>query len=184
MDKVTLKIDGTTVNAPVGSTILEAAESVGIKIPNMCHVKHLKPYGACRFCLVELDMGSWKKQVASCVYQVKEGLVVETNSPQVQKMREMLVELIWPLSQDVASEFNIKVKSRFRTESPDCHLCGICVRHCAEVRKNYSVYFKGRGVDRKIAFVEGMEKECNYCQECFGFCKGSKIIQEIDRVYE
>lgn len=184
MKKVKLNIDGITVHAPEGTSILDAAESVGIKIPNMCHQKHLLPYGACRLCLVELVKGTWKKMVASCVYTVEEGLVVETNSDRVMKMRQLLVELMWPLSQEVAKEFGLTPVTRFRSENPDCHLCGICVRHCSEVKKLNAVYFKGRGIDRQIALVPGLEKECNSCQECFGFCRGGKIIQEMDRAFQ
>ena len=183
MKKVRLEIDGKTVHAPEGATILEAAESAGIQIPHMCHLEHLKPYGACRLCLVELVDGDRKKMVASCVYQVQEGLVVETHSEKVKRIRRMILELTWPLSQDLAKEYGV-TGSRFRTETPDCHLCGICVRYCSEVKKRGAVYFKGRGIERKIAFVPGLANECNFCQECFGFCKGGNIIQELDRAYE
>ncbi len=178
MTTVRLEIDEKTVHAQEGTTIFEAAESAGIKIPHMCHEKHLKPYGACRLCMVELVNGAKKKLVASCVYPVEEGLVVQTRSDKLTKMRRMIIELTWPVSQDLAKEFGV-TRSRFRTETSDCHLCGICVRHCSEVKKLNTVYFKGRGIDREIAIVPGLGNECNYCQECFGFCRGGKIIQEF-----
>jgi bidirectional [NiFe] hydrogenase diaphorase subunit len=183
MKTVNLQIDGKTVEASEGATILEAAESVGIRIPHMCHQKELKPYGACRLCIVEIINGAKKKIVASCVYQVKEGLVVETSSEKVMKLRRMIIELTWPVSQDLAKEYGI-TKSRFRIETSDCHLCGICVRYCSEVKKLNVAYFKGRGIEREIGIVPGLGKECNYCQACFGFCKGGKIIHEMARAYE
>jgi NADH dehydrogenase/NADH:ubiquinone oxidoreductase subunit G len=183
METVSLEIDGKTVEAAEGATILEAAESVGIQIPHMCHLKQLKPYGACRLCMVEIVNGTKKKLVASCVHPVKEGLVVVTNSEKVMKIRRMLIELTWPISQDLGKEFGVS-RSRFRTETSDCHLCGICVRYCAEVKKLNIAYFKGRGIDKEIAIVPGLGKECNYCHECFGFCKGGKIIHEMGRAYE
>lgn len=183
MKIVKLEIDGKTIQAQKGTTILEAAQSVGIHIPHMCHHEQLEPHGVCRMCVVELVNGGRRKVVASCVYPVAEGLVVETASEKIKKIRRMLIELTWPVSQHLAKEYGVK-GSRFRTENPDCHLCGICVRYCTEVKKLNAVYFKGRGIKREIAFVPGLGKECNYCQECFGFCKGGKIIQEMERAYE
>jgi len=177
MKTVRLEIDGKTVRAQEGTTILIAAESVGIEIPHMCHNDQLEPYGACRLCIVEIVNGTSKKLVASCVYPVEEGLVVETSSEKVQRIRRMILELAWPLSQDIAKKYGV-TRSRFRTETSDCHLCGICVRYCSEVKKLNAVYFKGRGIEREIAFVPGFGKECDSCQECFGFCTGGKIIQE------
>lgn len=182
MKTVTLEIDGKTVSVPEGTTLLKAAASIGIQIPNMCHQEQLKPYGGCRLCLVEIDKGTWKKLVASCIYPVEEGLVIETSSEKVLKIRRMLLELTWPLSQDLAKKYGV-TGSRFRTETPDCHLCGICVRYCSEVKKLNAVHFKGRGIKREIALVPGLEKECNSCQECFGFCRGAKIIHEMDQAY-
>ena len=183
MKTVRLEIDGETVRAQEGTTILKAAESVGIQIPHMCHQEQLEPYGACRLCIVEIVNGTSKKVVASCVYEVEEGLVVETSSEKIIRLRRMILELAWPLSQDIAKKYGV-TRSRFRTETPDCHLCGICVRYCSEVKKLNAVYFKGRGIDREIALVPGLEKECNDCQECFGFCKGGKIIHEMEQAYK
>ncbi|MHC4331197.1 MAG: 2Fe-2S iron-sulfur cluster-binding protein, partial [Planctomycetota bacterium] len=72
---ITLTIDGKKVEVEDGSTILQAAEKLGIHIPTLCHYKSLAPYGACRVCLVELvgSRGSWIQ--ASCVYPAQEGLV-------------------------------------------------------------------------------------------------------------
>ena len=77
-EKVTLQIDGKTVEAEEGATILEAARGAGISIPTLCHHEKLEPLGGCRLCMVELDFGDWQQRVVSCVYTVKEGLVVDT----------------------------------------------------------------------------------------------------------
>ena len=182
MKTVRLEIDGKTIRAQEGTTILKAAESVGIQIPHMCHLEQLKSYGACRLCMVEIGNGAAKKLVASCVYPVKEGLMVKTSSEKVLKIRRLILELAWPLSQDLAKQYGI-TRSRFRTKTVDCHLCGICVRYCSEVKGIKAVYFKGRGIDRKIALVPGFEKECSFCQECFGSCRGGHIIQKMEQAY-
>ncbi|SPD72984.1 2Fe-2S and 4Fe-4S iron-sulfur protein [uncultured Desulfobacterium sp.] len=182
MKKVSMNIDGKTVEAQEGATILETAEAMGIHIPHLCYNEQLKVYGGCRLCMVEITKNGKKRLVASCAYPVEEGLVVETSSEKVKKIRRMIIELIWPVAQDLGREYGVTA-SRFRAANTDCSLCGICVRYCAEVKGSHIAYFKGRGIDREIALVPGMGKECLYCRECFNFCKGSKILQEMDRVY-
>ena len=72
---VTLKIDGRTVRAEAGMTVLEASLKEGIKIPTLCNLKDINNIGACRMCLVE-DAKSGKLQ-ASCVLPVSEGLEIK-----------------------------------------------------------------------------------------------------------
>ena len=91
---VSLTIDGKTVEVPEGSTVLEAAQKVGIEIPTLCYHKALEPYGACRLCLVEL-VRSWGSQiVASCGYPAQDGLEVKTDTERVLRNRQVMMELI------------------------------------------------------------------------------------------
>ena len=78
MSDIELQIDGQTVTAGEGMTLLEAAKSVGIKIPTLCYHEKLEPYGGCRLCIVEVEERGWTKLVVSCVYPVKSGIVVRT----------------------------------------------------------------------------------------------------------
>ena len=89
---VTLKIDGRTVQAEDGMTVLEACLQEGIRIPTLCNLKDTNNIGACRMCLVE-DAKSGKLQ-ASCVLPVSEGLEVKTASPKVLEARRAVLELI------------------------------------------------------------------------------------------
>ena len=59
-EKIELKINGLSVTADSGMTILDAALRKGIYIPHLCHHRQLEPIGACRLCLVEIQ-GEWKK---------------------------------------------------------------------------------------------------------------------------
>jgi bidirectional [NiFe] hydrogenase diaphorase subunit len=180
--EISLKINGKSVKAREGATILEVAKREGIQIPTLCHDDNLEPYGACRLCMVEIVRKGYRRLVASCVYQVEENLEVETDSEKLKRIRGMIIELLWPAAQKYASEYGV-TKSRFRTEGSDCSLCGICVRYCAEVKKMHAVYFKGRGIDREIALVPELARECLYCRECFGSCTGGKILSEMDKLY-
>ncbi len=92
MNTVTLKINGVEVQAPEGSTILEAARIAGIEIPTLCYLKEVNEIGACRICVVEVKGA--RSLVASCVYPINEGMEVFTNTPKVLQSRRMTLELI------------------------------------------------------------------------------------------
>ena len=89
---VNLIIDGQAVQAKEGTTILEAARQVGIKIPHLCYLKDINEIAACRVCCVEVE--GERAMVASCNTPVKEGMKVHTNSPRVRLTRRTNVELI------------------------------------------------------------------------------------------
>jgi ferredoxin len=90
---VALTIDNLAVEVPEGTTILEAARSVGIHIPSLCTIPeiHHSP-GACRVCVVEVDRA--RTLVASCVYPVANGMKVKTNSRRVREARERVIEFL------------------------------------------------------------------------------------------
>ena len=73
---ITLTIDGQEVQVEEGTSLLEAAEGAGIKIPTLCYHKALSPYGACRLCLVEITQNGRKMVQASCLYKAEEGMEV------------------------------------------------------------------------------------------------------------
>ena len=92
METVTLKINGMTVTAPKGATILEAARLAGIDIPTLCFLKEINEIGACRICVVEVKGA--KSLVASCVYPVNEGMEVFTNTKKVLDSRRKTLQLL------------------------------------------------------------------------------------------
>lgn len=175
MKTVTLQIDGQQVTVDEGKTVLDAARRLGIEIPTLCNDPELKPSGACRMCMVEVVKGKRKRLVASCVYPAEHGLVVTTENERILKHRKLLVELLWPSWVRLGKKYGIS-KSRFEPEHYDCSLCGLCVRYCADVAKKNVVYFKGRGIERKLAFVPGAEDECTSCRKCFNLCTGGWIV--------
>lgn len=91
MHKIALTIDDTGVVVDNGITILEAALQNGIYIPHLCYHPDLKPAGACRLCWVETGNG---QLVTSCRTPVEQGMVVKTKSPEVDKVRRPIVELL------------------------------------------------------------------------------------------
>ena len=179
MSKILLQIDGKEVKATEEMTIYEAAKSVGIHIPTICHHEKLKPYGACRICSVEVEIRGRTSLVASCIYPVEENLVVRTATEKVKRTRKMLLELMLAHAPDsellksLAQEYGADT-NRYEKDPSFCILCGLCVRYCAEVKKLNAVGFVDRGPKREISFVpEIAAQECWNCKECFPLCPTS-----------
>jgi predicted molibdopterin-dependent oxidoreductase YjgC len=82
---VKLTIDGNEVQVPKGTMVLEAAEQIGIHIPRLCYDPDLSNVGACRLCIVEIE--GMRNLPASCVTEVREGMVVRTDTPAVMEAR-------------------------------------------------------------------------------------------------
>lgn len=89
---VSLKIDRHTVQVKAGTTILEAAKSIGLRIPTLCYLEGINEIGACRVCVVELKGSA--KLVTACNTVAQEGMEILTVSPRVRHARRMAVEMM------------------------------------------------------------------------------------------
>jgi len=175
--KINLLIDNITVEVDDGSTVLGAANIAGIHIPTLCFHEKVKPYGACRLCLVEIEKRGRSRIVASCAYPVEDNLKVYTESPKVEAIRKNLVELylaLFPFHSEIkalAKKYNLR-KTRFKKENNYCILCGLCVRYCAEVKGYNAIGFVGRGINKKVTFIPDSAyfKYCENCMECVDIC--------------
>jgi len=173
---ITLTIDNKKVEVEEGSTILQAAEKLGIKIPTLCHHRSLLPYGACRVCLVELKR-SWGSSIqASCVYPAEEGMVVQTDSERVLKTRRIMLELLLarcpdsPRIVEMAKEMGIE-EPRFPKKNDNCILCGLCTRVCEERMGVGAVSFNNRGSERKVSVpYDKHSPVCITCGACTVVC--------------
>ncbi len=176
MSKISLIIDGNKVEANDDMTILEAAQSIGIDIPTLCHHDKLEPYGGCRVCTVEVESKGKTKLVAACVYPVEDNLKVITRSEKIDRIRKMVLQLLLSHAPDsekllALAEIYGADKDRFEKEASFCIHCGLCVRYCNEIKKKDAVGFINRGARREINFIpEVASKECWDCKECFPLC--------------
>jgi formate dehydrogenase major subunit len=88
---VTLTIDGRSVTVPEGTTVMRAAAEIGGSIPKLCATDSVKQFGSCRLCLVEIDGA--RGTPASCTTPVGQNMVVNTQTPRLQKLRKGVMEL-------------------------------------------------------------------------------------------
>ncbi|MFZ5830254.1 MAG: 2Fe-2S iron-sulfur cluster-binding protein [Planctomycetota bacterium] len=173
---VTLSIDGAKVRAVRGASVLDAALEYGFCIPHLCHIPGIKPFGACRLCIVELVKDGRSKITASCTLDVEEGMVVVTSSEKVLRLRRNLAEMLVaeaPNSkaiQDVATRCGVKVV-RYPFRRNDCVLCGRCVRVCEDMWQARAIGFVGRGGKRHVDFPFGHRPDfCKKCMSCIDLC--------------
>ena len=89
---VNLTIDGRRIAVEPGTTVLGAAEWLGIRIPTMCHVQGIEPASSCFVCAVQIE--GRRTLSPSCAMPVAEGMVVHTDSDDVRKARQMALELL------------------------------------------------------------------------------------------
>ena len=159
---VTLTINGQQISVPERTTIMEAAEKVGIHIPHLCFLKDINEIAACRVCLVELI--GIDKLVTACDTECRDGMEISTNSPRVRKIRKMNVELLLSdhrsectscvksgnctlqtISNDVGIirspfEHNTAEKSRWNEDLPlirdasKCVKCMRCIQVCEKIQ--------------------------------------------------
>lgn len=177
---VTFVLDGEEVSVPEDSTIWEAANGQGIQIPYLCHKPEpgYRSDGNCRACMVEIE--GERVLAASCVRNVSEGMIVNSDSARAKTARATIVELLVAdqpkVPHDISSHFwdmakvNDVKESRFPSRDPvtvplldnthvamnvnldSCIHCNLCVRACREVQVNDVIGMAGRGQNSQVVF--------------------------------
>jgi NADPH-dependent glutamate synthase beta subunit-like oxidoreductase/NADH:ubiquinone oxidoreductase subunit E len=184
---VKLTINDKLVEVPEGTTVLQAARQVGIKIPTLCYYEAIKPYGGCRLCVVEVTRDGRTTLTASCAYPVAEGINVVTDSERALKVRRLVIDLLWsrspdlPILQSLAHQLGVKEPS-FKLGDSQCILCDLCTRVCSELESLGVIGMVGRGSKREVLTPFGeLPDVCQDCGAC-GFVCPTSYIHEVVKI--
>lgn len=175
-DRIAFTIDGRETGGEQGQTILQAASSSGIYIPHLCAMKGLSPWGSCRICTVLVN----GRPQAACTMPIAEGMVVESDTPELRELRSNLVEMLFVEGNHFcmfceksgscelqAMGYRLGLlaprhpylfpKRSVDASHPDvmldfnrCILCGRCLRASQEKDGKHVFHFLGRGHLKRI----------------------------------
>ncbi len=186
MEMISLKIDGKPTQVQDGTSILAAARPLGARIPALCYHPLLKPFGACRVCVVESRGTAGFELVTACNTPCAEGMDILTDSPHVLAARRVVLELMrarWPnvsILKELAAEAGLttpRFGSPKKDENPEaCILCLRCVRVCEEVVGACAIGYEDRGMRRRVVTPFDQPSEaCIACGTCTSICPTGHI---------
>jgi iron-only hydrogenase group A len=194
MDMITLEINGLPVEVAAGTTILKAAEQVGVKVPRLCYHEDLTPWGACGMCVVKIE--GQPKMMRACAAPCAPGMKVITHDPELYEVRRTVLELMLSTHpndclkcarngncelQTLAEEFGIRefpFEKRLKELPVDettpsivlnpqkCVQCGRCVQVCQQMQNVWALEFIGRGDDTRIAPAADVTLNESPCIKC------------------
>ncbi len=194
--QINLKINNIQVSVDEGSTILDAAKKINVRIPTLCHHTDLCVAGNCRVCVVE-QVGA-RTLPASCATPVFEGMEISTNSGKVRTARKHIIEMLLSEHnadctkcykngkcelQNLASEYAVENNKlidlvschnyKMDISSPSimkddskCIRCQRCVRTCTELQKVSAIGISGKGYEQKISTFYDMPLASVVCTNC------------------
>ncbi len=199
-----LLIDNQPIEFVEGQTILQAAASVGVRIPTLCHHPDLSDVGSCRICLVELNGD--ERLVPACKQPAAAGAVVRTHPPQVIAARQLVLRLLTAQGgfapptehtretelDQLLREYQIEPSgeqpARYVVDSDpspflhvdlnQCILCTRCIRACDEVQGRFVWGLAERGHESHIEAGAGVtlqEAACEGCGACAAYCPTGAI---------
>ena len=205
---VTITINGQAVEAPEGTSVLDAATAAGVTIPTLCYLKDLNRIGSCRVCLVDVE---GEGLAASCNTAVREGMRVRTDTPQVAAARRANLQAIMDdhralcatcvrqdtcALRDLASTFNLTdapgplpepapwdADFPLQRDSSKCIKCMRCVAICEKVQHCAVWDFTGVGPSTKIIVRDNLpiaEAGCALCGQCITHCPTGALTARDD----
>jgi len=194
MKTVKLTINGLPVEVPEGTTILNAAKQVQVKIPSLCYHPDLPAWAACGICVVKIK--GFHKLVRACVAPAADGQEVTTHDPELYAIRRTVIQLILSTHPDdclqcprnnncelqrLAAEFGVREApygKRLRDLPADdttgslilnpekCILCGRCAAVCQQMQGVWALEFIGRGETTRIAPAADVTLAESPCIQC------------------
>lgn len=187
--KVEIKINDTEYLVNEGENILSFCKKEGIDIPALCYHEALKPYGACRLCLVDIVSGNERPGITtSCTLMASEGLEILTETGKIINHRKILFQFY--LAQAPKSVTIKKLAAKYHVEETpftkkskendnlgnQCVLCGLCVRVCNDIIEKGVINYIGRGYYVKINSAYALPSDiCLGCKACDEVCPTGAI---------
>lgn len=176
---VTLSIDNQEVTVPKGTTILEAAKTLGVEIPTLCHLKELAPDGSCRMCVVEVEGGRRGGLTTACTAHCQEDMVVSTHSEKVVDSRRFILDLL--LS-------NHKLECFSCGKNGDCQL----QQYALDYGIDATSFTEGKRMpchqeDTSNPFFSYDPEKCIMCRRCVRVCQlrqGRDVLSIANRGFE
>jgi formate dehydrogenase beta subunit len=197
LETIAINIDGRDIEAPRGTSVLDAALNAGIYIPHLCHHPDLPSIGECRLCIVEVDGG--ESLLPSCSTPAASGMKVRTRTGKIDRRRRLAMELMLAghpqdcgtcnkyLNCELQSlkqylgveELDIETRTRpfplnrdnplFVHDFSRCVLCGRCVRACHDLRGVGILFYKRKGEETYIGTAGDLPLAESGCRFC-GAC--------------
>jgi formate dehydrogenase major subunit len=174
-ETVTLTIDGREVTAAGGATIWAAAKQAGIDIPVLCHDERYDPVGVCRMCVVDVGAPAF---AASCVRACENGMDVKTATPELERSRAMLTQML--LADQPERERDPK-----QTTTGDNELLALADRYGVTAHDGLPVA-AGRGTDFSNPVIAVDHDSCILCDRCVRACddiQGNDVIGRSGKGY-
>lgn len=200
---IKITIDGKTFEVREDISVLEAALEAGIYIPHLCYHPDLKPTGACRLCIVEIE--GLRGYPPSCATIVRDKMVINTNTTEILKMRKNLVWLLLSGYQEKpqdntllkkvvdyigvsellggferkSKKLPVRTGEPLFTMNPNlCILCERCVRICHDIRGAGILGYVNRGIDTTVTTAYNCtlrDADCRFCRACVEVCPSGAL---------
>ncbi len=203
---VTLTIDGQSVSVLEGTTILEAARTIGIDVPVICYHDATTANGLCRLCVVDVNKGRLLQP--ACIAACQDKTNVETRNERVERSRRTILEMLdsavdlhqAPAIQDLMTDYQAdsqrfpdaeKREHPLHDDNPfyvrdysQCVLCWRCVQVCAEdAQYTFALTLGERGFHTHVATtfdIPMTESPCVFCGQCIGVCPTGALKPKIE----
>lgn len=150
--KLYFEIDGKACYAEEGQSVIDAAKENGVFIPSLCHVEGVKAAGSCRVCNVRVN----GRDMTACTTPVTEGMVVENDIPELNKLRQAIIEVLFVSGNHFCPSCE---------KSGNCELQALAYRYQMLVPR-FPYEFPIKGVDASSAHIYHDRNRCILCKRC------------------
>ena len=201
-----VKINGKETTVDEGTVVLEVCKQNDVEVSNLCYNRKLKPFAACRTCMVETVVDGKKELVYSCTHPVAEGMEINTATEETNRYNKACLEMLLvehPLDCPICDKSGVcplqdntdllkLYDGRFETQRRNepsiktnpiiefylnrCIMCGLCVRACDEIQGVQALDFHKRGMSVGIGTANDEPLDCEFCGQCITVCPTGALM--------